>query len=391
MLDKLCRDLPEVSRDFLAIFMRHLKRVSENHQVNKMGLTNLQVVWCPTLGFGGCLFVCLILHCERFFPIGKVILIPGQSSNPKQPRKSSLASAKSDSQSKPSRQNQMPPSSLSNMEADTEIKDAVDRGRDYLDDDDPFGDYYPNSSKSKVKRNSSPDKGIDVGHDSLQIPSSGSDYIHVPKRKQSVGNIVPIDIPTRGASTAKQPDLLSKDKHVDKIPKSDDIGESKTIDPMPPKKPAKIRQRQTSLEKSKPSNPSDFTKNTELAESISFSKQTSEKNHKSNFGSLEEMREAPAPPIKTERILPPSNLLNLLSPATAIHSLSLRGSSSNLASQTANHQTYRNTSAAPNKFFPDYRSVAKQSSLNGSNSSLNERVDAENSEISPPKPPRNRH
>ena len=41
------------SRDFLAVFLRHLRRISLNEAVNKMGLNNLQVVWSPTLRFGG--------------------------------------------------------------------------------------------------------------------------------------------------------------------------------------------------------------------------------------------------------------------------------------------------------------------------------------------------
>ncbi len=52
-LERLISDLPEENKNFLAALMAHLRRISINETVNKMGLTNLQVVWSPTLQFGG--------------------------------------------------------------------------------------------------------------------------------------------------------------------------------------------------------------------------------------------------------------------------------------------------------------------------------------------------
>lgn len=45
--------LPQENIDFLALFLRHLRGIAKNHVNNKMGLNNLQVVWSPTLNFGG--------------------------------------------------------------------------------------------------------------------------------------------------------------------------------------------------------------------------------------------------------------------------------------------------------------------------------------------------
>lgn len=40
-------------RDLLAVFLKHVRRVSLEEARNKMGLNNLQVVWSPTVRFGG--------------------------------------------------------------------------------------------------------------------------------------------------------------------------------------------------------------------------------------------------------------------------------------------------------------------------------------------------
>jgi len=52
-LQNLIQTLPTENRDFLALFFAHLRRIRENEAVNKMGLSNLQVVWSPTIRFGG--------------------------------------------------------------------------------------------------------------------------------------------------------------------------------------------------------------------------------------------------------------------------------------------------------------------------------------------------
>jgi hypothetical protein len=66
-LKRLIDRLPLANSHFLAVYLAHLKRVASNYKVNKMGFTNLQVVFAPTLHFGGSLFMVMILHCERLF------------------------------------------------------------------------------------------------------------------------------------------------------------------------------------------------------------------------------------------------------------------------------------------------------------------------------------
>ncbi|KAJ3312894.1 hypothetical protein HDV04_002551 [Boothiomyces sp. JEL0838] len=61
--------LPIVNRDFLAIFLKHLNKIAANCAVNKMGLNNLQVVWSPTIRFGGALLMVFIVQCDLLFPI----------------------------------------------------------------------------------------------------------------------------------------------------------------------------------------------------------------------------------------------------------------------------------------------------------------------------------
>jgi hypothetical protein len=67
-LKKLIDRLPIANRHFLAVYLPHLKRVASNYRVNKMGYSNLQVVFAPTLHFGGSLFMVMILHCDTLFP-----------------------------------------------------------------------------------------------------------------------------------------------------------------------------------------------------------------------------------------------------------------------------------------------------------------------------------
>jgi hypothetical protein len=72
-LKRLIDRLPAPNRDFLAVFLAHLKKIAENYKRNKMGYSNLQVVFAPTLHFGGSLFVVLTLHCQKLFPIEKSV------------------------------------------------------------------------------------------------------------------------------------------------------------------------------------------------------------------------------------------------------------------------------------------------------------------------------
>lgn len=66
-LRELISLLPIENRDFLGIFLSHLKRIAELREY-KMGYSNLQVVFAPTIHFGGSLFLVLVLHSELLFP-----------------------------------------------------------------------------------------------------------------------------------------------------------------------------------------------------------------------------------------------------------------------------------------------------------------------------------
>jgi hypothetical protein len=67
-LTSLVDQLPRENRHFLGVFLRHLGKIASNYQVNKMGYNNLQVVFNPTLQFGGALFLVMILHVQILFP-----------------------------------------------------------------------------------------------------------------------------------------------------------------------------------------------------------------------------------------------------------------------------------------------------------------------------------
>ncbi|KAJ3274285.1 hypothetical protein HDV01_003129 [Terramyces sp. JEL0728] len=68
-LAALISRLPIINRDFLALFLKHLNKIAANCAVNKMGLNNLQVVWSPTIRFGGALLMVFIVQCDLLFPI----------------------------------------------------------------------------------------------------------------------------------------------------------------------------------------------------------------------------------------------------------------------------------------------------------------------------------
>ncbi|KAH6582240.1 hypothetical protein BASA60_002002 [Batrachochytrium salamandrivorans] len=53
----------------LSLLFSHLSRVSSRHAINKMGISNLMVVWTPTLGFGCSLFAMLLAQHARLLPL----------------------------------------------------------------------------------------------------------------------------------------------------------------------------------------------------------------------------------------------------------------------------------------------------------------------------------
>ncbi|KAI8818992.1 uncharacterized protein EV422DRAFT_129192 [Fimicolochytrium jonesii] len=64
---KQLASIPNHHRALLYILFSHLNRVTENEAKNKMGLANLQVIFCPTLSVGSALFKTLILERETLF------------------------------------------------------------------------------------------------------------------------------------------------------------------------------------------------------------------------------------------------------------------------------------------------------------------------------------
>ena len=63
----LIKQLPVANYDFLRALLSHLKRISQNYEINKMGINNLSLVWRPTIQFGGTLFVFLTFHSDTLF------------------------------------------------------------------------------------------------------------------------------------------------------------------------------------------------------------------------------------------------------------------------------------------------------------------------------------
>ena len=63
----IVQKLPVANYDFLRALLSHLKRISQNYEVNKMGINNLSLVWRPTIQFGGTLFVFLTFHSDTIF------------------------------------------------------------------------------------------------------------------------------------------------------------------------------------------------------------------------------------------------------------------------------------------------------------------------------------
>ncbi|KAJ3023942.1 hypothetical protein HKX48_009150 [Thoreauomyces humboldtii] len=55
------------TRSILFILFSHLQRVAQRESVNKMGLPNLQVIFCPTLGVGSGLFRVLVTEARALF------------------------------------------------------------------------------------------------------------------------------------------------------------------------------------------------------------------------------------------------------------------------------------------------------------------------------------
>ncbi|TPX45805.1 hypothetical protein SeLEV6574_g03641 [Synchytrium endobioticum] len=66
-LSQLCDRLPTENYYTLAYLFSHLDRVQRNSEVNKMGTSNLQVVFTPTLGLSSTLIRLMITHWSNIF------------------------------------------------------------------------------------------------------------------------------------------------------------------------------------------------------------------------------------------------------------------------------------------------------------------------------------
>ncbi|TPX64337.1 hypothetical protein SpCBS45565_g05977 [Spizellomyces sp. 'palustris'] len=67
----LCTQLPLENRALLCLLFGHLFRVQARESVNKMGIPNLQVIFCPTLGLSSTLLAVLCLRWKDLFDDGE--------------------------------------------------------------------------------------------------------------------------------------------------------------------------------------------------------------------------------------------------------------------------------------------------------------------------------
>jgi RalA-binding protein 1 len=66
-LANLIWQLPNPNKNALKILMFHLNRVAAHSKENKMTLSNLEVVFSPTIGFGSSLFITMVEECKYLF------------------------------------------------------------------------------------------------------------------------------------------------------------------------------------------------------------------------------------------------------------------------------------------------------------------------------------
>ncbi|KAJ3363321.1 hypothetical protein HDU91_003032 [Kappamyces sp. JEL0680] len=188
-LSFLLSQLPPENTDFMAVFFSHLKRVAQNYVENKMGLNNLQVVWSPTLHFGGALFMVLVLHCDTLLPIQA----PLATASPKMPaRKSSFHF-----------ESQPPPMPTASHPRKVSLKQ-----------DDPFSDSHEYKPPSLLKkpstaadipaRGGSAGKGLAYSLESTSPPSSSARKpSYQDRRAHGTDRAIP-DVPLGSPSDAEK-------------------------------------------------------------------------------------------------------------------------------------------------------------------------------------------
>lgn len=71
-LKKIIVYLPDENYTLLSVFLPHLSRVAKNFKINKMGYTNLNTVWAPTLNFGSAILITMIVQSEILFPVMRI-------------------------------------------------------------------------------------------------------------------------------------------------------------------------------------------------------------------------------------------------------------------------------------------------------------------------------
>lgn len=63
--------VPQPYYSLLQLLFTHLSRVASKEDVNKMGISNLQVIFCPTLGMTSTLFAALVGGAGELFGSGE--------------------------------------------------------------------------------------------------------------------------------------------------------------------------------------------------------------------------------------------------------------------------------------------------------------------------------
>lgn len=67
----LVRNIPDPNYYLLHWLTRHLARVDCNKAINKMDISNLGMIFCPTMGISSLLFRIFVIHSETIFPLPK--------------------------------------------------------------------------------------------------------------------------------------------------------------------------------------------------------------------------------------------------------------------------------------------------------------------------------
>ncbi|KAI9296978.1 RhoGAP-domain-containing protein [Neoconidiobolus thromboides FSU 785] len=108
----LLQDIPNANYYLLHWTFRHLSRIVQNSSINKMNLSNLGVIFCPTLAITSKLFRILVEYNELIFPLPRPPF--DQSSKKPSPRPYSISSVQTNNSTDKS-SNQSSINSLSNL------------------------------------------------------------------------------------------------------------------------------------------------------------------------------------------------------------------------------------------------------------------------------------